>query len=216
MRANMMSSRIRVAGGFALMLMYSIAVAQEATLDLTQPAKTQPSENYRPVISARTPTSSDDVRPWPLRVRLLQPSRTAYTAGEPIVYEVELEALAEITLPWSNERYAVDPTGGYDAPAFRYMTIQLEPENGSPIKQLAATAFAYGSALVPGSLKIVRTGEKVRIRIGGHWQSVRPESDGAITGALNLRAILTPALGDLLLPKLISENALRISTRPYQ
>jgi hypothetical protein len=148
---------------------------------------------------------------WPVTVRLLSLDHAQYHDGDPCIAEIELEARETVVLPWSLDRAAVDPQGAYRAPGFRAMLLSLDDEKGMALE---VNGQAVGSQLAPVSLKTLKAGERVRIRVAGNWAFLPGGPAHVSRGTLTLRAVLTPIdEGGYAQDPIRSQNALRIRSQ---
>jgi hypothetical protein len=103
---------------------------------------------------------------WPLRVTLATLDRPDYRLGTRVLFDVVLEPATSLALPWTAECQRVDPELNGKAPGYRAMSLALiDLENGT-----AASQTLCGSSLDSQSLRTVKAGERVRVRIGDNWR----------------------------------------------
>jgi len=158
---------------FCLCLMVGPTVQRQEDdfLDLT---KIKPPKQRRTSIIAGGGMASTDGSPSPkprLKVTLLSLDKRSYQLGDKFIYEVMLENITEsvFVIPWTSDYYSVKPYEGSDPPGYVSASLRLVIKDEVSGEASAAGEGVYGSELVPGSLKRLRPGQKVRIRALGQW-----------------------------------------------
>jgi hypothetical protein len=105
----------------------------------------------------------EGIKPLTIKITLLSIDQTSYTLGDPATFEVSLENIGpgSLTIPWGApiDLERIDP-GPEEPPGFLTATIKLS-SNGYDI----ASSVVYGSRLSPKSLRSLKPGERVRVRV---------------------------------------------------
>jgi hypothetical protein len=109
---------------------------------------------------------------YPLKMTLLGFDKKSYRPSEAVEYEVLIENIGQtaFVIPWASEcdLDRVRPDDTFDPPGYRLAYINLVYTDPSGHEHFTPGGSAYGSELVPGSLKSLQPGQKVTIRILGH------------------------------------------------
>jgi len=105
----------------------------------------------------------------PLKLTLLSLDKRSYQLGDHWIYEVILENITRDTLviPWSPDYDRVKPDEEKDPPGYLHAFLSLVINDEVSGQQFMPGEVIYGSELVPGSLKRLHPGQKVRIRASG-------------------------------------------------
>lgn len=209
-----MRSSIRLCGisAAALWLAMPTTAQDVPLLDLTQPVAegTSTARRHRTLSYkiSNTPKDGD----WPVDVRLLSFDRAQYREGDPFIAEIELHARDSVVVPWSADATAVDPQRDYQAPGFRGMILYLADGNGMGVE---SSGRVVGSRLAPESLKALKPGDRVRIRLSGFWSFLPGGPAHVGPGMIAWQAVLTTVdEGGLARSAIRSQNAVRVQIAP--
>lgn len=156
--------------------MPSMASSQHVPfLDLSQqfhgPAvATTPSANREGGMSGGEGVPGSRAKPS-FKVTLVGLDKREYTLGERVVFDVQVEALEPIDIPWS-----AAPVNGSDADQARLSILfTLRLVNAEKITWLQGVGKAFGSRDQPGTLLHLGPGQFARIRSEAYWAIARPE-----------------------------------------
>jgi hypothetical protein len=107
----------------------------------------------------------------PFKITLLSINKRNYQLGDEVIYDILLENVAKnaVTIPWSPDQDAVRPDENILPPGSLESFISLVVTDDASGHQAVASHPIYGSELVSGSLKILRPGHSVRIRVPGQF-----------------------------------------------
>jgi hypothetical protein len=148
----------------------------ENFLDLTKfkPAAPQPGTAGAPAVVQDTrfnPSTAGKRGPLaaPLKVTLERLDAGSYQLGDKVIYEVTMENVSQElqTIPWSPDENKVKARGRYEPHDYTDAFLGLVVKDKALGDQFVAVQGVYGSASVPGSLKTLLPGQKVRIRAQG-------------------------------------------------
>ncbi len=115
---------------------------------------------------------ADSLKSAPLKITLQALDKRNYHFGDQVTYEVTLENITTsvLTIPWSPDPSKVGLDGPVNPPVYFEASLSLVAEDETAGPQFIDSHRIFGAPSVPGSLKIVRPREKVRIRAAGSWQ----------------------------------------------
>jgi hypothetical protein len=142
----------------------------------------------------------------PLKLTLLDPGRTGYRIGDEVVFEVLVENVGPVpyTIPWAGEKDALkvrpDPCDP-PPPGFRLFYLGLADKRPGWIPNGLLGLGMHGSELHPGSLKELKSGERVRVRskatvlLGSTQQEQQWIDRVRFPATLNVVARLSPVSG---------------------
>lgn len=202
-----------VAGTTATTPLASSALFQSDVLNLTK-RQSNPAA-IPPVLSLGGPPSSPHVDPSPLPVVITLASldKTAYRGGEPLVFEVVVSAEREVTIPWSTSPWTMgtEERDATDGGVEFHIGLEVVGDTDE-LNRLHTLGTVFGSNRLPGSLRTLRPGEAVRIRVPGYWQYQFLEERGALAPTVRVRAYLSSHSRSREFRQLSSRNSLSVKT----
>lgn len=192
----------------ALLTLVPAQPVKEVLLDLTAPVSPEAangprcaSDNYSIARLVGVPAPK-----MPLRMTfLIGPEFRAYKLGEEIVHEILVENVGRepYVIPWVGltdlQQVRPEPCGA--PPGFKWFILALRADHEGAAPDVVWAIPIIGSDLMPGSLKELKPGERVRIRAKGRLSlfstaGTRQWLAGAQSPvSANLKAVLTPFLG---------------------
>lgn len=209
---------LMVLGAFAGMRtttpLASRSVSQADVLDLTK-RETEAGTPRMWSLGGPPAPSHGDPPPMPVVITLASMEKNSYRRGEPLVFEVVLKADREVTIPWSTSARTMgtEARDATDGGIEFHIGLEVVGDTAPP-NRVHTLGTIFGSNRLPGSLRTLRPGEAVTIRVPGHWQSLFFEERGALPPTVRVRAYLSAMSRTDRFRKLYSENAVLLKTIP--
>lgn len=151
--------------------------------------------------------------PWPLKVTLLALDKATYAEGERVVFDLELEALGSVAIPWkagSDSRLSVEADS--QRPPERSLLFALKLVNAERVTLLSGTQGASGSESRPDSLLRLARGQRARVRGEATWTT----GSGSVPSEVTIGAYLVPREGDQQQNPIQSSNTVIVKTTPHR
>ena len=154
----------------------------ENFLDLTKYSPSKPVSSDQERTASGTINvgggSGTRVPDLPIRITLLSLDKRSYKLGDESVFDVALENISKeaVQIPWSPDSSIGSPFNDSSPPGNLLAVISLVVGNKTLGEYQASTYGLYGSRTVPGSLKTLQPGQRVRIRVPGRWQFYTEEA----------------------------------------
>ncbi|MBS1808012.1 MAG: hypothetical protein JST84_07455 [Acidobacteria bacterium] len=151
---------------FFLVIQVSPQRRSEDTLDLTKNRPAAKSESSGKIGGGLSGGSNETNTPIPFKITMLDIDKDSYNIGDKLVYSILLENTSKtvITIPWSPAPLSTQPHKN-DVTAIISLVIR-DDQFGN---QFIGAEKIYGYHNASTSLKRLRPGQQVRIRLPGNW-----------------------------------------------
>jgi hypothetical protein len=151
---------------------------------------------------------------WPLVVNITRSTDKVVARGEVLTLDVRVRATADVLVPTSTHRCQDDGSSWHRAAGYRMMTVWTEAtsESSEVNPPMLTTASLHGAESVPGSVRVLRAGEVLAVRVTGRL-SWNPKDGRALPTDLHLRPVVALVDGYTYRPLVRSTAVITVRTR---